>query len=152
LSFRVEPESQPETLHSQADRRDELMLEDVLAILSFTPGKVRREIRDLSARQMKNRVALNKWSVRKILAHLDDAEEVGMRARVAAMIEQYRPTLFDQGARIVEMEYDQKDPLASLTHLTRQRRANVKWLRTLQPAQLKRRGVHERWERSQRAR
>ena len=50
---------------------------------------------------------------------------------------------FDQEARVVQMEYSKKDPLASLAHLTRQRHANVKWLRTLRPGQLRRRGVHE---------
>jgi hypothetical protein len=121
------------------------MLEDVLAILSSTPEKVRREIRDLSPRQMRARPAPGKWSIQEILAHLDDVEEVGMRARVAAMIEQHEPALspFDQEARVVEMEYRKKDPLASLAHLTRQRHANVKWLRTLRPGQLRRRGVHE---------
>jgi hypothetical protein len=121
------------------------MLEDVLAILSSTPEKVRREIRDLSPRQMRTRPAPDKWSIQEILAHLDDVEEVGMRARVAAMIEQHEPTLspFDQEARVVEMEYRKKDPLASLAHLTRQRHANVKWLRTLRLGQLRRRGVHE---------
>ena len=122
------------------------MLEDVLAILSSTPEKVRREIRDLSPRQMKTRPAADKWSIQEILAHLDDVEEVGMRARVAAMIEQDRPTLlpFDQEARVVEMGYGKKHPLASLAHLSRQRRANVKWLRTLRPAHLTRRGVHQK--------
>ena len=122
------------------------MLKDVLAILSSTPEKVRREIRDLSVTQMKTRPAPDKWSVQEILAHLDDVEEAGMRARVAAMIEQSRPTLppFDQEARVVEMEYNKKDPLASLAHFTRQRRTNVRWLRTLQPAQLNRRGVHQK--------
>jgi DinB superfamily len=121
------------------------MLEDVLAILSSTPGKVRREIRDLSLRQMKTRPTPDKWSIQEILAHLDDVEEVGMRTRVAAMVEQQEPTLspFDQEARVVEMEYSKKDPLASLARLTRQRRANVRWLRTLRPGQLRRRGVHE---------
>jgi DinB superfamily len=121
------------------------MLEDVLAILSSTPEKVRREIHDLSPRHMRTRPAPDKWSIQEILAHLDDVEEVGMRARVAAMIEQHEPTLspFDQEARIVEMKYRKKDPLASLAHLTRQRHANVKWLRTLRPGQLRRRGVHE---------
>jgi hypothetical protein len=121
------------------------MLEDVLAILSSTPEKVRREIHDLSLRQMKTRPATDKWAVQEILAHLDDVEEAGMRARVAAMIEQEQPTLplFDQEARVVEMEYNKRDPLATLAHFTRQRRANVKWLRTLRPSQLTRRGVHE---------
>jgi hypothetical protein len=122
------------------------MLEDVLAILSSTPEKLRREIRDLSPRQMKTRPAPDKWSIQEILAHLDDVEEVAMRARVAAMIEQDHPTLlpFDQEARVIEMEYKKKGLLASLARFTRQRRANVKWLRTLRPAQLSRRGLHQK--------
>ena len=68
-----------------------------------------------------------------------------MRARVAAMIEQENPTLpsFDQEARAIELKYNTIDPRRSLAGLERQRRANVKWLRKLRPAQLKRRGVHQ---------
>jgi len=122
------------------------MLEDILAILASTPEKVRREIHDLSPRQMKTRPAPHEWSIQEILAHLDDVEEVAMRARIASMIDEDRPTLlpFDQEARVVEMKYNKKAPLASLAHLARQRRANVKWLRTLRPAQLARRAVHQK--------
>jgi len=72
-------------------------------------------------------------------------EEGGMRARVAAIIEQKNPTLpfFDQEARATELKYNTIDARQSLTRFERQRRANVKWLRTLRPAQLKRRGVHQ---------
>ena len=47
---------------------------------------------------LKVRPAPNKWSIQEILAHLDDVEELGMRARVAAIIEQDEPFLlpFDQ--------------------------------------------------------
>ncbi len=67
-----------------------------------------------------------------------------MRARVAAMIEQDEPLLlpFDQEKRAVEQKYRQRNPQGSLDHLTRQRKANVKWLRTLKPAQLRRKGHH----------
>jgi DinB superfamily len=121
------------------------MLEDVLAILSSTPEKIRREIRDFSPRQLKARPAPNKWSVAEILAHLDDVEEDGMRARTAAMIEQVKPRLllFDQEKRAIERHYDRKDALQSLSSFARQRRANVRWLRTLRPAQVKRMGIHE---------
>lgn len=121
------------------------MLKAVWEILSTTPEKLKREISTLSRREMQTRPAPGKWSVREVLAHLADVEEVGMRARVAAMIEQDNPTLlpFDQEARAVEMKYNTIDPRKSLTSLERQRRANLKWLRTLRPAQLKRRGVHK---------
>ncbi len=121
------------------------MLKDVLAVLASTPEKLRREIEPLSQAEMKWRPAPGKWSVQIILAHLDDVEEDGMRARVAAMIEQDEPLLpaFDQENRAVELQYDRKDPRKSLQSFIRQRRANLEWLRTLEPGQLSRKGVHE---------
>jgi hypothetical protein len=93
---------------------------------------------------MKKRPAANKWSVQEVLAHLDDIEEIGMRARVAAMIEADDPLLpsIDQEKRAKEMEYDRKNPVRSLAGFARQRQANVKWLKKLRPAQLKRQGTH----------
>jgi hypothetical protein len=121
------------------------MLKAVLEILATTPQKLRQEISTLSRREMLARPAANKWSVQEVLAHLADVEEFGMRARVAAMIEQDNPTLppFDQEARAIDLKYDTLDPRQSLAHLERQRRANIKWLRKLRPAQLKRQGVHQ---------
>lgn len=122
------------------------MLKQVLEVLTTTPEKLQREISTMSRREMQTRAAPNKWSVQEVLAHLADVEELGMRSRVAAMVEQENPTLpsFDQEARAAEMEYNKIDPRRSLASLARQRRANVKWLRKLRPAQLKRKGVHEK--------
>ena len=121
------------------------MLGMVLEILATTPDKLEREISTMSRREMRTRPAPDKWSVQEVLAHLADIEELGMRARVAAMIEQENPTLpaFDQEARRVELKYDTLDPRRSLTRLERQRRVNIAWLRKLRSAQLKRRGMHE---------
>jgi len=122
------------------------MLNDVLAILASTPQKLKQELSSMSLKQMQTRPAANKWSVQEVLAHLDDVEEIGMRARVAAMLEAQNPLLpsFDQEKRGEEMKYHRKHPLKSLASLARQREANVKWLRTLKPAQLKRRGTHQK--------
>ena len=121
------------------------MLKDVLKILASTPEKLRREIATMSPKEMKTRPAPGKWSVQEILAHLDDVEEHGMRARIEAMIEQDEPILlpFDQEKRAVELRYHRKDPRRTLTRFGRQRQANLKWLRTLKPAPLKRKGMHQ---------
>lgn len=121
------------------------MLKDVWEILAATPEKIRREIASLTPRELKTRPVPHKWSVQEILAHLEDVEEVAMRARVTAMVEQDKPVLhaFDQEARVVEMQYGKKDPRQTLAAFTRRRKANVKWLRQLRPAQLKRKGLHE---------
>ncbi len=122
------------------------MLKDVLEILATTPEKVRREIASLSPRGLKAMPAPGKWSVQVVLAHLEDVEEVGMRQRVEAMVTSDRPTLagFDQEARVEEMHYDRKDPRRTLESWAKQRRANIRWLRRLKPAQFKRRGLHEK--------
>jgi DinB family protein len=123
-----------------------LMLENVLEILASTPEKLRRELAAMTPRQMRTRPAPGKWSVQEILAHLDDVEEIGMRARVAAMIEREEPRLlaFDQEKRALERRYDRKDPRKSLASFIRQRRSNLKWLRTLRPAELRRKGIHQK--------
>jgi len=122
------------------------VLKDVLAILASTPDKLKQEISSMSLKVMKTRPAANKWSLQEVLAHLDDVEEIGMRARVAAMVETENPLLpsIDQEKRAQEMQYNRKHPLRSLASLARQRQANVKWLERLKPAQLKRRGTHEK--------
>ena len=91
------------------------MLKSVLEILATTPQKLKREISTFSRREMTARPAPNKWSVQEVMAHLADVEEFGMRARVAAMIEQEKPTLppFDQEARGAELKYNTLDPTAA---------------------------------------
>ena len=122
------------------------MLKDVFHVLDSTPEKLRREIATMSSREMKVRPAPGKWSVQIVLAHLDDVEQLGMRSRGEAMVKQDRPLLksFDQEARVIEMRYEKIDPRQSLASFTRQRNLNLKWLRKLRPAHLKRKGVHEK--------
>lgn len=120
------------------------MHETVFATLASTPEKLREEIRGMSVRDLKKRPAPGKWSVQEILAHLDDVEGHGMRERVEAIVTEERPFLepFDQEKRAIELHYDRIDPRKSLDSLTRQRRSNLKWLRSLRPAQWKRVGIH----------
>lgn len=120
------------------------MLDQVYSVLASTPEKLRREIQDFSMREMKKSPAPGKWSVQLILAHLADVEQYGMRARVEAIVKEHRPVFepFEQEKRAVELRYDRIDPRKSLDSLASQRRANLKWLRTLRPARLRRVGIH----------
>lgn len=120
------------------------MIESVFAILASTPEKLRRELQDFSAREMKRRPAPDKWSVQEILAHLADVEQHGMRSRVEAIVTEDRPVFepFDQEKRAIELRYDRIDPRKSLASLAGQRRTNVRWLRKLRPAELRRVGIH----------
>jgi DinB superfamily len=119
-------------------------LRNVFEVMAAAPDKLRREIAGLSAAEMKRRPAPGKWSVAEVLAHVDDVEEVGFRLRVVAMLAERNPVLapFDQEARARQMRYHRRDPRRSLASFARQRRANLKWLRRLTPAELRRRGRH----------
>jgi hypothetical protein len=122
------------------------MLKGAFAILASTPSKIRREVEAMSPREIRTRPAPGKWSVVEILAHLEDIEEIGFRERLRVILEQDRPLLpaIDQEGRARVLRYDRKDPRRLLDSWARQRRANLKWLRKLRPAQLKRQGVHEK--------
>lgn len=119
------------------------MLESVFDILAATPLKLAREVHAFS-RELKRRPAPDKWSVQEILAHLADVEQHGMRSRVEAIVTEDRPTFepFDQEKRAVELRYDRIDPRKSLASLASNRRANLRWLRKLRPADLRRVGIH----------
>ena len=124
----------------------EIPFRDVMAILEATPVKLRREVASMTSRQIRTRPAPHKWSVQQILAHLNDVEYLGMRARLDAMVGQDNPTIepFDQEKRAENLHYDRIPHQRSLEHFIRQRRANVRWLKTLKPAQLKRTGNHRK--------
>ena len=120
------------------------MLKDAIKIISTTPEKIRREFAEMSLLEMKTRPAPGESSAQEIIGHLDDVEYHGFRARIEAMLKTRNPVLprFDQESRVAKMRYDRKDPRRTLDSLARQRRANVRWLRNLRPAQLKRTGTH----------
>ena len=122
------------------------MMKNVFTILASTPAKIRRELAAMSPREIRTRHAPGKWSVVEILAHLEDIEQIGFRERIRDIVEQDRPTLLaiDQDGRARALRYDRKDPRRLLDSWARQSRANLRWLRKLRPAQLKRRGVHDK--------
>lgn len=117
----------------------------VFEILASTPAKVRREVAAMSPREIGRKPAPGKWSVQQIVAHLEDIEGPCFRGRVEAIVREDHPLLpsFDQEARAIEKRYDRTNPRLTLKSWERQRRANLKWLKTLLPAQLRRRGTHE---------
>ena len=66
------------------------MLNDVINVIATTPEKLRREIATMSRHKIRTRPAPGKWSAQIVLAHLDDVEQLGMRARVEASVQEAR--------------------------------------------------------------
>ena len=121
-------------------------MKSVLAILATTPEKIRREVASMSPREIRTRPLPGKWSVQEILAHIEDIEDVGFRDRIEAILSADHPLLLsiDQEKRVTEKRYVRTDPSRTLGSWARKRRANLKWLKSLRPAELKRRGTHEK--------
>lgn len=122
------------------------ILKGVFEILATTPEKIRREVTAMSAREIRARPAPDKWSVLEILAHLEDIEQIGFRERIEAILGKDHPTLasIDQAGRAIARGYNRQNPERTVASWARARRANLRWLRKLRPAQLKRRGFHEK--------
>jgi DinB family protein len=120
------------------------MMDGVFRILSTTPEKLKREVAGMSLRELKKRPRPDKWSAQIILAHLNDLEDHYRRNRVEAILGHDMPRLvpFDQEKRAAEMHYDRADPHRTLQQFTRRRRANLRLLRSIKPAQWKRAGMH----------
>lgn len=70
---------------------------DPLKVVAATPGRIAALVRGLSPRQLATEPAPGKWSIREIVAHLADTEQVmGCRARWIAFEGGITLTPFDQ--------------------------------------------------------
>jgi uncharacterized damage-inducible protein DinB len=115
-----------------------------LEVFASAPGEVRKAVAGLSAKLAHTPEAPGKWSVAAVVQHLADVEIVlGLRyRRVLAQPGQSVPAI-DQDALAAVTDYNNADIAAALDDYEAVRRANVRLLRTLTPAQLELAGIHE---------
>ena len=120
------------------------MVDRIIEILESTPTKLAAEVVPLSDRELRARPSSGCWSIIEVVAHLDDAEELAMRSRIAEIVAGGHPILpeFDQNRRANEMHYIDKQLGPVLESFTAQRKRNVAWIRMLQSAQLAHSGTH----------
>jgi hypothetical protein len=121
-----------------------------LAVLSEMPLALPRAVEGLSPQQLRQAERAGKWSISQILQHLADSEVV-WAWRMRLILAQDRPQLtgYDQDLWAERLHYDQADPPDSLELFAVLRRANLRLLDGVSPADLKRVGVHvERGEES----
>jgi hypothetical protein len=123
---------------------------DALAVLRETPAALSRAIDGLSAAQLRQPERPGKWSVTQILQHLADTEIVsGWRMRQVLAHDRPPLTGYDQDLWAERLHYDEADPHLAFEQFDVLRRANVRLLERVSPAELKRVGVHaERGEES----
>ena len=114
---------------------------DPLKALSETPRKIRTLLGKWSAKQWERTYAPGKWSARRILIHLAQAElALTTRVRFAASQDGYVAQPFDQDAWL--MLDDHADGPTALDAYTALRRLNLAMFKGMTPAQRKRAFTH----------
>ena len=107
------------------------------------PEQVARAVMGLPTKVLQYKPAPNKWSVQEILAHLADSELVyGYRLRQA--IADKEPTFapIDQDAWAANLGYMEPTTPELIALYSLLRRANLRVLRRLKPADLEKSGFH----------
>ena len=115
----------------------------LLDIAEKNPEQVARAVMALPAKVLQYKPAPDKWSVQEILAHLADSELVyGYRMRQA--IADKEPTFapIDQDAWAANLGYMEPTPPELIALYSLLRRANLRVLRRLKPADLEKGGFH----------
>lgn len=123
---------------------------DPMVVLSETPDALSRAIQALRPAALRAPESPGKWSIVQVLAHLADSDLVwGWRVRL--ILAQDRPTItgYDQDAWANRLRYVDADANEALEMFSVLRRANLRLIERMSPADLRRVGVHaERGEES----
>ena len=118
-------------------------LKKLLDMAEKNPEQVARAVMGLPAKVLQYKPSPDKWSVQEILAHLADSELVyGYRLRQA--IADKEPTFapIDQDAWAANLGYMEPTPPELIALYSLLRRANLRVLRRLKPADLEKGGFH----------
>jgi predicted ester cyclase len=119
-------------------------------VLRRTPTVLPPAIDGLTAEQLRQPERPGKWSIVQVLQHLADSDVV-WAWRMRLILAQDRPNLtgYDQDLWAERLDYASADPYEAVELFTVLRRANVKLLDRVRPADLRRVGIHvERGEES----
>jgi uncharacterized damage-inducible protein DinB len=123
---------------------------DPMGVLERTPAALAAAITGLSDAQLREPEAPGKWSHSHVLRHLADSELVwGYRLRMVLAQDRPRLTGYDQDLWAGRLRYEDDDARQAIDDFAALRRANLRLLGRLSPADLERVGVHaERGEES----
>ena len=118
--------------------------EQLIARLAGYPSKLYTAIAGLSEDDLARRPAPDEWSLKEILCHLRDGEEVRLE-RMRRVVEEAEPFLpaFDQEAYARDRKYQDEITGLILPRLVEHRTAQVTLLRSVPPDAWSRKGTHE---------
>src|SRR5262245_45462509 len=113
-------------------------------VLTSTPGRLRELVESRDESDLARKPAPDRWSIREILAHLADAEVViGWRLRSILASNGTKLQAYDQSRWADTFKYADVAAGDSLDSFEASRRANMRLLRTVDPALLENFGMHE---------
>lgn len=124
--------------------------DDPVEVMADTPGRLRRLVRGLTARQLATKPAPGKWSIREIVAHLADGEVIlGSRYRFIAAHDRPPIAGYDQDAFVERLGVDKASTADLIDDFAMARAVNIGLLERLPEAAWDRVGLHsERGEES----
>jgi hypothetical protein len=115
-----------------------------LELIARTPRTLRDLLAGLSDSVL-NQPNDENWSVKDIVAHLVDVEDVAFVERISRMLAEERPYIaaIDPPARLEAGGYTRRSLGDLLDELGQRRAADACWLRSLDPEQLRRPALHQ---------
>ena len=121
-----------------------MTLDDILEALQATPVVLARLVQGLPEETLRAGHGPQRWSIKEVVAHLRDADEVSLE-RFERMAREERPFLpaYDQEAYARERDYQNSDTARALAEFTAIRGRMVALFRGFSPADLDRPGTHE---------
>lgn len=117
---------------------------EALATLRTMPHLLRRLLGAMPETTL-TRANPEGWSIKDVVAHLHDTEQIAFVMRIRRMLDQETPFIqsIDPPARLLAGGYAARTLPDLLDDLEAQRAEHVTWLLTLTPAQLARGGTHD---------
>ncbi len=117
---------------------------DPMEVFASTPGDLRKAVAGLSKPLLAKPEAPGKWSVAGVVQHLVDVEiTLGLRYRRVLSQPGKSVPAIDQDALAAATDYNNSDVAGGLDDFEAIRRANLRFLRKLTPAQMESHGIHE---------
>ncbi len=116
---------------------------EAIAQLEGTPAAVRSLIEGASTDSLHG-PADGDWAPHDVVAHLLITQRIGALDRIHSMVEQERPFLLnrDENEELARSGYTARGAADLLDEFAQRRRADVDWLRTLEPSAWARDGEH----------
>jgi hypothetical protein len=123
---------------------------DPIDVLETTPAEIARRVAGLSPAALARPEEPGKWSILMVVRHLADSEMIWCY-RVRRILAEDRPAIegYDQDLWADRLHYERADLGESLAEQRALRAGNLRLIRSLDPGQRQRAGVHsERGEES----